>query len=71
MATYKSGLVRRKLVFEGRFLVEGLKELVRLAAEKKLEQEAVSQFEIDVDAFVENVKDWRRTVLEDLPTRVV
>ena len=70
MATYKSGLIRRKLVFDGRILVERLRDLVRVVNERSFDMAEVRQFETDIDAFADSVSDWRAAVLDDLPNRV-
>jgi len=71
MALYKTGLVRRKLVFDGRLLVERLRELTRIVAEKDVLPEDIDQFKTSVDALANELADWRAEAVGSLESRLV
>lgn len=71
MASYKANWQRKKLHADGQLLSYRLKEITSIVRAASVSEEEANQFEVDIDAFVDSVKDWRAEVLADLTSRVV
>lgn len=71
MANYKANWLRKKLIADGQLIAIRARDLCGLISNKGPTTRAdVNQAEVDLDAFVDTVKDWRDAVLKELQDRV-